>query len=204
MERSMELTSTQKKIIDAAIKIFSEKGFEGSTTSEIAQVAGVAEGTIFRHFGTKKGILQKILLQAVVNFQRPEVLVSLAKLIEEGDDQFWIQIINEQLGSVQQQLPLLKLLFYEAQFHSEVQEIMVEKVARSILDLISEPIVKRQSSGEFRSFDPNLMVFSLIASIWGYLVWKQIAPDQEKLDEEQALAQVLDIWLHGVVNPQDS
>jgi AcrR family transcriptional regulator len=54
MDKALGLTNTQKKIIDAAIKVFSEKGFEGATTSEIAQEAGVAEGTIFRHFSTKK------------------------------------------------------------------------------------------------------------------------------------------------------
>jgi AcrR family transcriptional regulator len=69
MDKALELTNTQKKIIDAAIKVFSEKGFEGATTSEIAQEAGVAEGTIFRHFSTKKGILQGILLQVVDNYR---------------------------------------------------------------------------------------------------------------------------------------
>ncbi|WP_446715397.1 helix-turn-helix domain-containing protein [Caloramator sp. Dgby_cultured_2] len=36
------------------MKVFSEKGFEGSRTSEIAKEANVAEGTIFKYFKTKR------------------------------------------------------------------------------------------------------------------------------------------------------
>ncbi len=200
-----ELSSTQQKIINAAIKVFSEKGFEGATTSEIAQEAGVAEGTIFRHFGTKKGILQGILISAVTSFQKPQIMTYLAELIEKGDARTLVHVIKEQLNAIQQQLPLLKMLFYEAQFHTEVQEIIVDRIAKPILDLLSQSIEKQKNMGEFRRFDANLMVISLISSLWGYVVWKQIAPEQEILDEEEALEQLLNIWLKGVVaNSQDS
>lgn len=106
MDKALGLTNTQKKIIDAAIKVFSEKGFEGATTSEIAQEAGVAEGTIFRHFSTKKGILQGILLQVVDNY-RLDILGPLVEMIEKGDSQNKIPSIITQLEEVMQQIPLL-------------------------------------------------------------------------------------------------
>ncbi len=193
-----EASSTQKKIIDAAIKVFSEKGFEGATTSEIAQEAGVAEVTIFRHFDTKKGILQGILISAVTSFQRPQIMVSLARMIEKGEDHSCVSMVKEQLDVIEQQLPLLKLLFYEAQFHTEVQEIILEKIARPILDLLSQSIGKRKNMREFRCFDSNLMAITLLSSLWGYVIWKQIASEEETIDEEEALIQVLHIWLKGV------
>jgi len=200
MDTTSNLTATQKRIIEAAIKVFSEKGFEGATTSEIAQEAGVAEGTIFRHFGTKKGILQGILLRAVDSFQEPEVVVSLARMIEQKYDEagpyFWMHHIKDQLNAIQQYLPMLKLLFYEAQFHSEVKETMFKKIARPIIDLLSDPIRQRQSTGDYRKLDADLMALSLLSSLWGYLIWKQITPDRK--DGERELVQVLDIWLKGV------
>ena len=48
------LTEKQKRIVQAAIESFAEKGFSATSTNEIAQKAGVAEGTIFRHYKTKK------------------------------------------------------------------------------------------------------------------------------------------------------
>lgn len=64
MDKALGLTNTQKKIIDAAIKVFSEKGFEGATTSEIAQEAGVAEGTIFRYSG-------KLTALSLISLRKP-------------------------------------------------------------------------------------------------------------------------------------
>lgn len=56
-----KMTQKQFKIIEAAIEVFAEKGYAGSSTSEIAQKAGVAEGTIFRHYKTKKDLLLSIV-----------------------------------------------------------------------------------------------------------------------------------------------
>src|SRR5690554_2141452 len=57
MNDDVKMTEKQSRIIQAAVEIFSEKGYAASSTSEIAQKAGVAEGTIFRHYKTKKDLL---------------------------------------------------------------------------------------------------------------------------------------------------
>lgn len=61
----LELPDKEKRILEAAISISVEKGFSSTTTSEIAKRAGVAEGTIFRYFKTKKEIIHGIMLQAI-------------------------------------------------------------------------------------------------------------------------------------------
>lgn len=50
--------STRDRIIDAAIELTNERGYKGATTLAIAERAGVNEVTIFRHFGSKKGIVE--------------------------------------------------------------------------------------------------------------------------------------------------
>src|ERR1051325_9884398 len=42
------------QIAEVAMRLFSERGFRGTTTKEIAQAAGVSEAIIFRHFATKE------------------------------------------------------------------------------------------------------------------------------------------------------
>ena len=49
------------RIINAAINAFSEKGFEATRTKEIAERAGIAEGTIFRYFPNKNAILERMV-----------------------------------------------------------------------------------------------------------------------------------------------
>lgn len=48
-------------ILEAAVGLFAEVGFEAASTAELARRAGVAEGTIFHHFRTKEGLLLEIL-----------------------------------------------------------------------------------------------------------------------------------------------
>ncbi|EEI23132.1 TetR/AcrR family transcriptional regulator [Lentilactobacillus hilgardii] len=56
-----DLTDKQSKILIAAIKVFAEKGYSNSSTKEIAEEAGVAEGNIFSRFTNKRGLLQAII-----------------------------------------------------------------------------------------------------------------------------------------------
>ncbi len=55
------MTKKQEKILETALKLFSEEGYHAISTSKIAKVADVSEGLIFRHFGNKEGLLNEIL-----------------------------------------------------------------------------------------------------------------------------------------------
>ena len=49
------------QILDAAFEVFSEKGFHGARTRELARRAGVSEGLVFSHFPTKVALIRAIL-----------------------------------------------------------------------------------------------------------------------------------------------
>src|SRR3954470_3888140 len=49
------------QIVKVAMRLFSERGFRGTTTKEIAQAAGVSEAIIFRHFATKEDLYTAII-----------------------------------------------------------------------------------------------------------------------------------------------
>ena len=53
-------TDTRTKILQAALKLFARQGYDGTTTKDLAKLAGVAEGTVFRHFENKKAILIEV------------------------------------------------------------------------------------------------------------------------------------------------
>ncbi|KOP80427.1 TetR family transcriptional regulator [Lysinibacillus sp. FJAT-14745] len=57
----MSTKSTAERIIDAALQLISAKGYTAATTKAIADLAGVNEVTIFRHFGNKRGILKAVI-----------------------------------------------------------------------------------------------------------------------------------------------
>lgn len=52
---------TRERILEAALKLFSEKGYLGATTKEIAKASGISEVTLFRHFQTKENLFISVL-----------------------------------------------------------------------------------------------------------------------------------------------
>ncbi|MDP4179285.1 MAG: helix-turn-helix domain-containing protein, partial [Bacillota bacterium] len=81
-----EITKRQWQILDAAVKVFSEKGFEGSRTSDIAKEAEVAEGTIFKYFKTKKELLKGLMIPLILKFFKPMMFNSLENIMKKGKD----------------------------------------------------------------------------------------------------------------------
>ncbi|MCY7285149.1 MAG: TetR/AcrR family transcriptional regulator, partial [Cyanobacteria bacterium CAN_BIN43] len=69
---------TQTRILKAAQRLFARRGFEGTTTRELAKAAGVAEGTLFRYFENKKAILVEVATQGWI-----EILTDLLTELSE-------------------------------------------------------------------------------------------------------------------------
>lgn len=53
--------NSKERLLDAALKEFSEKGYEGATTKGIADLAGVNEVTLFRNFGNKEKLFRAVI-----------------------------------------------------------------------------------------------------------------------------------------------
>jgi len=60
--RQASKLETRNSLLQVALELFVEKGFEATRANEIAQKAGVAVGTIYLHFGDKEGLLSAILV----------------------------------------------------------------------------------------------------------------------------------------------
>ena len=75
--KSSSLSLKQRQVLISSLKLFSEIGFENTTSHLIAEHAGVSEGTVFSYFKTKEGILDAILstfLEQVI----PEVIADFS------------------------------------------------------------------------------------------------------------------------------
>src|SRR5262245_64136840 len=57
----MAAEDRREQIIEVAVRLFSQRGFRGTTTKEIAAAAGVNEAIIFRHFSTKSELYAAII-----------------------------------------------------------------------------------------------------------------------------------------------
>src|SRR4051794_29861602 len=61
----MSAEDRRQQIVAIAGELFSQKGFRGTTTKEVAERAGVSEAIIFRHFATKDELYTAILTSKI-------------------------------------------------------------------------------------------------------------------------------------------
>jgi len=97
------MTEKQEKILQAALQLFAKEGFHATSTNKVAKLAGVSEGLIFRHFGSKEGLLQAILevgadklkdlvIDIVMETEPKEVIrkaIRMSSNIDKSDYDFW-------------------------------------------------------------------------------------------------------------------
>jgi len=62
-----DMPNGKRKVLLAAVDLFAEQGFDGTSTSQIAVASGMSEGTIFKYFKTKRHILAAILDPLISN-----------------------------------------------------------------------------------------------------------------------------------------
>ena len=199
-----ELTDKQWKILKAALKVFTEKGYSASTTSEIAREAGVAEGTIFRHFKTKKEILLATLIPLMQNFIGPGVTNSLHDLLLQHDnlpmEDVLLLILEDRQKHISALWPLLRIVLLEANYHPELRDVLLNNVVTHAQESLLMFLQKRQSKGELRDdLDAWTMMRSFVGAFAAYLVSKTLFPEREQDHENrQELKAIVTLFLRGV------
>ena len=111
--------TTKERILQAAYNCFSQKGYFGTTTREIAQAAGVSEVTLFRLFGSKKELFREVLL----NFSVIPDIRSIS--VPEGSGEKVLEEIGRKIYfSLREKKEFLKILLSEVTgLTEEMQEV---------------------------------------------------------------------------------
>jgi len=192
---------TRKKILDAALKLFYLKGYNGATTKEIAQEAGVAEGTIFRYFKTKKDLLLSMAVPIII-----ESLTDLMKKVAGQDDETVLTaLLKNRLQLINENMDIVKVIFIESQFHPELRERFVGEVVQKAAGMMEQYINKRVAAGEYRNINPKIAVRALAGMLMIFLAWRELLKGDkfEAFNDDEIIGEIVRIFLYGVKNKQE-
>jgi AcrR family transcriptional regulator len=195
------MTEKQSKIIQAAIEIFSEKGYAGSSTSEIAQKAGVAEGTIFRHYKTKKDLLMSIVAPMTINIMGPFLMKKFAKIIKapyESFEDFLRSVIRNRLEFVRNNLPMVKILIQEIPFHDDLRKSFKEIVSKHVFEHLVRAIEHYQEEGEIVAAPPYSVIRFMISNGLGLIMSLLFIVPELNWDEEEEIERTIHMMMHGL------
>jgi TetR/AcrR family transcriptional regulator len=105
----------RRQLLDTALDFFSRKGFEGTTTKEIATAAGVTEAIIFRHFPSKHALYTAVIDDHHTSSQYAECMAEWKACMDRDDDEGLVRsIVGRIIESHRSDARMHRLLLYAA------------------------------------------------------------------------------------------
>ena len=157
------------RIINAAINAFSEKGFEGTRTKEIAQRAGIAEGTIFRYFPTKDAILER-MVPLLIRVMQPKIRGPidgiLARYADASAEQIFSAILVDRIQMVRDNARFIKSVLPELIHRVPLLCQLKEGIQPMIEQYVARVVEYGKSRGELdESLDSHLVMLQLMGTV---------------------------------------
>ena len=186
----------QASLIVAAASLFAAKGFNGTTTKEIAKAAGVSEALVFKYFPTKRTLYAAILAEKVTVNELLEAVEAAAKT---HDDHRVFTMIARYRIRPGVDSTLLRLLLFSALEGHELSKMFFGKHHKVFYDHLAAYIRTRIEDGAFRPVDPLLAARAFIGMVVHHRLLHEIFGVPMHQSHEDTVATYVDLFLTGLI-----
>ncbi|MBW4473986.1 MAG: TetR/AcrR family transcriptional regulator [Stenomitos rutilans HA7619-LM2] len=190
-------TEPRDRILKSALRLFAKLGYDGTTTRDLAESAGIAEGTLFRHFPNKKAILIEVATQGWV-----EILTDLlTELSEMGSYKAVAQVMRRRMLNLHKNADMLKVCFMEAQFHPELRDRIQLEVIDKMTDVAEVFFQSAMDQGIYRRTNPKVVarVFLGMFAVAGFSQDTIMGEGSSPREMQEMAEGLADIFLNGVL-----
>ena len=188
--------NTKKKIIEAALKLFSKKGYLGATTKEIAREAKVAEVTLFRYFPSKEALFEEVI-------NTYSFFPKLKAILSEIQDKNYIEalkiIAQNFLNLLESKKDLIKIMHSEMQRYPDQIKKIYENVIDSTVNLLSDYFKSLQKKGILRDFNTEIVARAFLGMFFSYFYVREIKEcvSVQKSNIEEIIDVYVSIFANG-------
>jgi TetR/AcrR family fatty acid metabolism transcriptional regulator len=162
-----------QKILEAAVKVFADRGFFQSTVSQIAKEAGVADGTIYLYFKNKDDILVQFY-----EYKTSQVFEQFRQAVEQSmnAEQKLRSLVRTHLEEFQKDINMAIVYQAETHQHQRLAQDVIKQIFKMYREIITEVLELGQQEGHFRR---NLYIGLVMRLITG------------------AVDEVINSWIHS-------
>ncbi|CAN5753948.1 hypothetical protein BH24ACI3_BH24ACI3_07560 [soil metagenome] len=196
----------RETIVAAAIGLFAQHGFSGTTTKKIAKAAGVSEAMVFRHFASKEELYGAILHSKSREdglHQFPwEANADLIEALAAKDDRaVFYHLALHALRKHESDIPFMRLLFFSALEEHDLAERFFSEFVSKVYEFIGQYIAERQKDGALREVNPRIIVRAFLGMLIHHSL-NNILWDRERrlldITNEEAASNFAEILLNGI------
>jgi AcrR family transcriptional regulator len=188
----------REQIIDAALRVFSRKGFERTTNKDIAQEAGITPGLIYHYFESKED-----LLKAAIEDHSPVGFVhSIPDQILEQPPDLFLHFMAQKILEItegEQFVRLLRVFLPEVIFNPGFSSFNLAAI-QEVSGFLMSYLQAKTDNGELRASDISLSVQVFTGSLFAFVIRRQILHDPVALQytHEQIVDSVVTTILDGL------
>lgn len=177
----------RKQILDAATRVFAEKGFHRATIKDIARVAGIADGTIYTYFASKTEVLLGILHRLNESEEREQQLTP-----ERGQDQrsFFTSYLRHRMALLWPNAEVFQAVLPEMLVNEELRGLYYQQVLVPTFTVAEHSFQAQSTTGQVHSIDVALRVRAIAGMLFGLLTF-QLLGDEVIAEHWKELPEIL-------------
>jgi AcrR family transcriptional regulator len=188
-------TGKREQIIAAASRAFADRPYHLVSMDDVAEIARVGKGTLYRYYPSKEHLYLAIVAEAFDLLIRRLDLEDAAALPPEAALPRMIQAIVEMFA---RHLPYFRLVQQgDARLFLRKKEVIRARRAR-IAAVLARVLERGAETGVFRKVDRTIVPSMLIGLLWGSAV-----NHAGEVPAEVLTAEIVEVCLHGIVQPRE-
>jgi AcrR family transcriptional regulator len=158
-----EAEETRRRIVDAALALFAERGYEGVSVRDIAEGAGAAHGLIRHHFGSKEGVWRAVVDAAGAEYEGALRSLMAGAVSEEEAVVAAAEVVRGVVLVSARHPGIASLLAHEGTGGGERLDHLIEHAA-PLRELWAPIFARAQNQGYLRQFDEDTFFLFLLTA----------------------------------------
>jgi TetR/AcrR family fatty acid metabolism transcriptional regulator len=193
--RDLVARARREQIVEAATRVFAEKGFRRATTREVAREAGVSEGTIYNYFEDKDDLLMAILHRLNETERRVEDFEEDTATDFRG---FLEEYLRRRMSLIWENREVFRVVLSEMLVNAELRELYLRQVVEPTMRMAEENFRSRMEEGEVRRMDASLAMRSVAGAVLGLLVLGLLGDEEVGSRPEEIPDVLAALLVHGL------
>ncbi len=185
-----------ERILEAAATVFARKGFHQATIREIAELADVAEGTIYNYFADKRDLLVAMTRHVIAHSAGD----ALAQIGTDDVRTFVAAFLSDRFDFAGRNLNFIRALMTEVWTDEAFRQQYLRQVITPLMSILEGYLRARIQDGGLRPVNTRVVVRAMTGSFLIFLLLGEMDPDQPDLAKgrEELIDELADFFLFGL------
>ncbi|RKP58068.1 TetR/AcrR family transcriptional regulator [Cohnella endophytica] len=198
---SKKETAKQQKIVEAAIALFAERGYANTSTSEIAKKSGVAEGTLFRHYGTKENLLLSVIvpfLKESIPFLAKEVFTDVNPRNYKSFELFIGALLRNRIAFLNENQDIFRVVLKELLYRDELRNELFPHLQSQLFFFLNDALEWFKELGQLKDLPNPVLLRLIMTSVASYLAVRYVLSPNREADDDAEVKTMVDFITGGV------